>query len=86
MTIQTLTEINAKFLIVGIDALVLVCVECARRSRQSRRPGRGNGRSMESAEQKNSPTLSHRPLEDAGTAGVSHIPPANGDEQIELTT
>lgn len=79
MTIQPLTEINAKFLIVGFDALFLVCVECARRSRQSRKLGRGNGRAMERMELKSSPTISHRPLEDAGVADVSHISPANAD-------
>jgi len=79
MTIQNLYEMNINCIIVGTDALFLICVEWWRRSAQTKRLGRGNGRAVESVERKDSPTLTHRPLGDADTAGVSHITPANGD-------
>jgi len=93
MTTQILNDFSARYLIVGFDAVFLVCVEWTRRSRlkrltsQNKKLGRGNDRDMESRE--NGVAVSHpshSPLEDARSTGVSHIPTANGDEVVLLET
>jgi hypothetical protein len=46
--------------------------------------GRGNGGAVQSVERGSCPTLRHRPLEDAGEAGVSHIPTALDDGYLSI--